>query len=640
VTLLTSQDLRLRDKNRELIHKGPMKRRGGTQGENADLLAFLFDHAFLLVKSKWINKTSEQYKVYRRPIPLELLVLQTPEDNYNSTKLSTTGRSKLISRAGTKGNQLQLSHVPPKPESKHGFSITVTHLGRKGYQLQLWVDTYVSRKKWVESIEKQQQTIRDRSTIFQSETITENFFQGLRRIGCLSPYDNGNRMIYGTDEGVYFSNLRDPKLREPVKVINLSDVAQVDVIEELQLLIVLHERSVTTFPLDCLDPNDPNAALKRGKRISSHTSFFKSGICLGRTLVAVVKSSPLSSTIKVLEPVDQSMRGKKQPRGFMGRLNNSQETLKVFKEFYIPLESFSVYFLKTKLCVGCQKGFEIVDLETLDMQSLLDPSDPSLDFVLKRDGVRPMAIYRIEGDFLLCYDEFAFYVNKNGWRARPKWAIIWEGSPTAFGEYRELAIANPSFTVPLRHRVRADLHRGAARRVGPPCPNHTRVQHLVPVRRHAPLDGQRAAHAPEPPGHVPPPSAGHVPSPDGRRLPAAAAGPVRLPPGLPSAAPHAPAHAPAVRHAPAAHGALPQLPVPPAGHLRERGRARPVPQAPAAADGAQILRLAECALDAVSDGLRPNHLPAHVAGFLLDEYEGRRHHIMTVTPAAHDAGGR
>jgi len=42
-----------------------MKRRGGNQGENADLLAFLFDHAFLLVKSKWVNK-AEQYKVYRR----------------------------------------------------------------------------------------------------------------------------------------------------------------------------------------------------------------------------------------------------------------------------------------------------------------------------------------------------------------------------------------------------------------------------------------------------------------------------------------------------------------------------------------------------------------------------------------------
>ena len=54
--------------------------------------------------------------------------------------------------------------------------------------------------------------------------------------------------------------------------------------------------------------------------------------------------------------------------------------------------------------MGCTKGFEIVDLETLDTQALLDPSDTSLDFVQKRDDVRPMAIYRIENDFLLCYD--------------------------------------------------------------------------------------------------------------------------------------------------------------------------------------------------------------------------------------------
>jgi len=157
-------------------------------------------------------------------------------------------------------------------------------------------------------------------------------------VNCLDVYidevlktDNGHRMIYGTDEGVYFSNLRDEKLREPVKVINLLDVTQVDVIEEFQLLIVLHERSVTTFPLDCLDPSDPNAALKRGKRISSHTSFFKSGVCLGKMLVAVVKSSTLSSTIKVLEPVDQSMRGKKPQTSFMKRLNGGNEALNLFK---------------------------------------------------------------------------------------------------------------------------------------------------------------------------------------------------------------------------------------------------------------------------------------------------------------------
>ncbi|KAL7418308.1 RHO1 GDP-GTP exchange protein 2 [Cryptotrichosporon argae] len=447
-------DLRLRDKNRKLIHKGPVKRRGGNQGENADLLAFLFDHALLLVKPKWVNKV-EQYKVYRRPIPLELLVLIAPEDSYNSAKLSAT-RNKLIARpTGGKGSVSgATAHVPPKPEGKHGFSLTVVHLGKKGYSLQLWVDSYVGRKKWLEEIDKQQQLIRDRSTIFSTETITDGYFRDNRKITCVSPYDNGNRMIYGTEEGVYFSNRRDARLREPAKVINLVDVTQVDVIELYQLLIVLHERTVTTFPLDCLDPNDPNAALKRGKRISSHTNFFKTGNCLNRILIAVVKSSTLSSTIKVLEPLDMNARGKKPQSGFMKKLNGGQDTLKVYKEFYIPFESFSVHFLKTKICIGGLRGFEIVDLDTLDMQSLLDPNDPKLNFVARRgDHLRPMAIYRVDLDFLLCYDEFAFYVDKNGWRAksRAQWAIIWEGTPTAFAMHYPYILAFEPTFIEVRH---------------------------------------------------------------------------------------------------------------------------------------------------------------------------------------------
>lgn len=121
------------------------------------------------------------------------------------------------------------------------------------------------------------------------------------------------------------------------------------------------------------------------------------------------------------------------------------------QEFYIPVQSSSIHFLKTKLCVGCTNGFEIVDLETLDTQGLLDPSDQSLDFVRKREGLRPLAIYRIDSEFLLCYDgmsssrildtladwllvEFAFYVNRTGWRSRKEFMVYWEGYPTGFGE--------------------------------------------------------------------------------------------------------------------------------------------------------------------------------------------------------------
>lgn len=278
----------------------------------------------------------------------------------------------------------------------------------------------------------------------------------------------GDKIIYGTDDGVYFSNLAEPD-KKPALVVSLLDVTQVEVLEHpFPLLIVLAERSVQTFPLESLSLQDPTAALKRGKRISSHTTFFKAGLCVGRQLVCIVKSSPLSTTIKTMDPVEAPASKKQQGGAAFSKLKpNRNETLRVFKEFYIPTESSSIHFLKTKLCVGCTKGFEIVDLETLDTQGLLDPADPNLDLVHKRDNqrpVRPIAIYRVEGDFLLCYDgaslpfrpfppatvsdlvprsvtpEFAFYVDKNGWRVGGprnrkdvRWKLTWEGLPTNFG---------------------------------------------------------------------------------------------------------------------------------------------------------------------------------------------------------------
>ena len=46
-----------------MIYKGPLKRRGGSQGDSGELSVFLLDHALLMVKQK--NK-AEQHKVYRR----------------------------------------------------------------------------------------------------------------------------------------------------------------------------------------------------------------------------------------------------------------------------------------------------------------------------------------------------------------------------------------------------------------------------------------------------------------------------------------------------------------------------------------------------------------------------------------------
>ena len=125
-------------------------------------------------------------------------------------------------------------------------------------------------------------------------------------------------------------------------------------------------------------------------------------------------------------------KGKKQ-KGFTKLFKDAeQDELKPFKEFYIPTESSTIHFLKSKLCVATAKGFEVVSLETLETQSLLDQADTSLDFVAKKENARPIHIERLNGEFLLNYTEFSFFVNRNGWRARPDWRIDWEGAPINF----------------------------------------------------------------------------------------------------------------------------------------------------------------------------------------------------------------
>lgn len=184
-------DLKLRDEKRDLIFKGPLRRKGGTQSESAELQVFLFDHAILMVKAKSITK-NEQYKVYRRPIPLELLLVTTTDDA--GLRTSTARPKSLMSRTSNTSklaittNGSAAKNAPPDPTSKQGFPITFTYLGRKGYTLTLWSPSWAGRKKWLEKIEERQTELREMSMIFETSVLSEGYFIGTNRVTCAAPY--------------------------------------------------------------------------------------------------------------------------------------------------------------------------------------------------------------------------------------------------------------------------------------------------------------------------------------------------------------------------------------------------------------------------------------------------------------------
>jgi hypothetical protein len=268
-------------------------------------------------------------------------------------------------------------------------------------------------------------------------------------------------------------NPRDQSAK-PRKVLDVSQVTQIDTLEEYQLLLVLANKTLYSYPMDALEVTEgQNPAAKRPKKIQGHANFFKSGIGLGRHLVCSVKTSALSTTIKVYEPMDNLAKGKKKST-VSKMFQSGQDTLKPFKvslaptsvliselinlqEFYIPAESSSIHYLRSTLCVGCARGFEVVSLETTETQSLLDQADTSLDFVARKENVKPIHIERLNGEFLLNYSDFSFFVNRNGWRARADWKISWEGNPNSFALSLPYILAfEPNF-IEFRHIDTSEL---------------------------------------------------------------------------------------------------------------------------------------------------------------------------------------
>ncbi|KAK0513270.1 hypothetical protein JMJ35_004256 [Cladonia borealis] len=440
--------LKLLEEGRQLVYKGPLKK---SPTDSSEVHVYLFNHALLFVKQKTSNR-QEELRVYKKPIPLELLVITQMDEVIPKLGISKRPSSSLIP-----GAKAAINGPKAATSGKEGYPITFQHIGKGGYDMTLYAMSTISRRKWMENIEEQQEKLRSRGNFYTKTVLCDNFFTAAHKVNCLVPIDGGRKLVFGTDTGIYVSD-RKPKTQaaRPKRVLDISNVTQIDVLEEYQLLLVLATKSLMSYPLEVLDPNETQSPmLRRPKKIQNHANFFKAGVCMGRHLVCSAKMSGISTTIKVYEPMDTISKGKKKPA--IGRMfQGGQEALKPFKEFYVPAESTSIDFLRSKLCVACSRGFEVVSLETLETQPLLDHADTSLDFVTRKDII-PVSIERLNGEFLLHYTDFSFFVNRNGWRARPDWLINWEGKPSNFALSHPYLLAfEPNF-IEIRHLETSQL---------------------------------------------------------------------------------------------------------------------------------------------------------------------------------------
>ncbi|RZJ27395.1 MAG: hypothetical protein EOO48_11960, partial [Flavobacterium sp.] len=142
--------------------------------------------------------------------------------------------------------------------------------------------------------------------------LNEGFFSSVR-INCCRPIDGGRKLVIGTDYGVYVCDRRpNDSSQKPKKVLEARLVTQIEVLEQRQILIILSDKDVYSYSLDALDTDEGIAGpSKKGRKIC-HANYINAGMCNGQTLVCCVKSSSLSSTVKVYQPMDSMTKGKKK----------------------------------------------------------------------------------------------------------------------------------------------------------------------------------------------------------------------------------------------------------------------------------------------------------------------------------------
>ncbi|CAE7143351.1 unnamed protein product [Rhizoctonia solani] len=257
------------------------------------------------------------------------------------------------------------------------------------------------------------------------EVITEEP-EGTTTPEASEPNENGNTDLNVNTNG---------KVEQPAK----DEVTPVPVVEEQNT-----PDAAPTLPVSPAPASAPMAS----PRPPQHTRF-----------LVLSKSTTLSTSVRLYTIGGLKVEDDGDIGG--GRLT-------FYKECYVPSQTYSIDFLKSRICFASNDGFEILDPLTGKADQFLDPvelsdADGPLGFLINHSRrPKPGAVFRVDQKFLCCYDEimfidFAFYLDKFGKRTREDWLIKWLGTPTSFSiQYPYLFAFEPEFTE-IRHCATGEL---------------------------------------------------------------------------------------------------------------------------------------------------------------------------------------
>jgi len=373
---------------RDLIREGTllMKREGTNSPQEVDIV--FLDNAFVITRKK-VNTI----EIIKKPIPVQLILLT---DNEELDKLNN---------ANLKFNEKR-------------YSFTIQHKGVMKRTYTFMTKVYSEKKSWVETISERLKQIQYSCIEFF------NIFECSMKINSAVVVKD-DIMIFANEHGL-FTNVGNLI----TMILPLPKITDIDIMPDAGLLFVLIDKEVIPYSIDALLKGDLVGNYKKPRKLCSGISFMKIGFCDGRHLLCAVKIANTNSTVRSYEP-NKPLIDAISAKTIKKKVSTI-DVLIPHKQFYIPAEAKSIQFLKRDLCIGCDKGFEVVNINTLTTQSLFDTHDPAYEWIIKAEYIPIKLIKTMRGDFIVCYNKVGFFLDKNGNPSRGNNRIFWMNPAKSF----------------------------------------------------------------------------------------------------------------------------------------------------------------------------------------------------------------
>ncbi|KAJ7825350.1 CNH domain-containing protein [Mycena olivaceomarginata] len=446
-------DMDLLDPNRSLIHAGKVIRQPDNTIPSLEWSGWSELFGLVMTKPKERDGVTK-YHVNRRPIPLDLLTL------VNFTDPPTQrGAGLLRNLRGERGDGGSTATPESAGDSRVVYPWTIHHNGRLGGANILFSESAQARTEWKQKLEEAmgiRQVVQESNRVFEVETLSSDTFlvpsvqvgapspqwnqdtSYTGKVTCSVPFntaDGRGLVAIGCAEGVWIGFRHDP--RSMRRVLHLKMVTQCAMLEEFGIFLVLADKSLFAYHIEALVPSSPQAThasqVPQKLNGTKDVHFFSVGTLHNRTLVIYMKKKGLDSIFRVLEPVSDKINEKVKASRWPGVASR----LPIYQigvvpdlqgDFFLPSESFDLYFLKAKIVILCTKGFEIMDL-----------NDFKRMFRSNEDG------------FLLCYNEFGVYVDRHGDPRRNGTTIEWEGNAEKVTLHQPYILLFDSRFIEIRH---------------------------------------------------------------------------------------------------------------------------------------------------------------------------------------------